>query len=188
MSVRLTLLCHGRITSSGSVAFPVDEPVDPRQLSRVPALRDRLGRLERLWSGPEARTRGTAASFGLPVEVEPELRDGDFGRWRGATLDEIGLKDPYGVAAWLTDPAAAPHGGESIADVIGRVGAWLDRYDAPGHTLAVTHPTVIRAALLHCLDAPATAFWRLDIEHLSVTDLRRRGARWTIRSMGDAAQ
>lgn len=185
MSVRLTLLCHGRIASPRPVAFPVDEALDPRQLSNLPFLRERLGRLDRVYSGPEARTRETAQALGLPVEIMSDLRDGDVGRWRGATFESIAAQDPEGVAVWLADPAAAPHGGESIAEVIRRIGTWLDGHGEKGHTLAVTHPMVIRAAIVHCLGAPAPAFWRLDIELLSVTDLRRHGDRWMVRSMGE---
>ena len=46
---------------------------------------------------------------------------------------------------------------------------------------AVTHPAVIRAAILVALDAPPKSFWRIDIEPLSRTVLHWRRAAWTIR-------
>ena len=33
---------------------------------------------------------------------------------------------PAELAVWLTDPTQAPHGGESVVDLIDRVGGWLD--------------------------------------------------------------
>lgn len=191
MSVRLTLLCHGRIAASGPISFPADEPVDPAHLVGLPSLCDRLGRPDRVWSGPEARCRGTAgalvATLAMSIAVVAALRDGDFGTWRGRTLGEIETDDPAGAAAWLVDPAATPHGGESLAALRARVGDWLDGHADPGRTIAVTHPAVIRAAVLHCLDAPSSAFWRIDVTHLAVADLRRHGTRWTLRSLGATA-
>jgi broad specificity phosphatase PhoE len=84
------------------------------------------------------------------------------------------------VAAWLSDAEAAPHGGESLADLFRRVSAWMDECIREGHTIAVTHAAVIRAAIIHVLDAPARSFWRIDIEPLSVTKLRGDGVRWTL--------
>ena len=54
----------------------------------------------------------TAQALGLNATIEPELRDCDFGRWRGRTLQEIEDAEPDAIAAWLTDPAAVPHQGE----------------------------------------------------------------------------
>jgi broad specificity phosphatase PhoE len=48
-------------------------------------------------------------------------------------------------------------------------------------TVAVTHPAVIRAAILLALDTQAKSFWRMDIKPLSHTDMHFRGGRWTLR-------
>jgi broad specificity phosphatase PhoE len=83
---------------------------------------------------------------------------------------------------WLTEPARAPHGGESIADLIERVDGWLDSLtDDTLRTVAVTHPAVIRAAILLALDTPPKSFWRMDIAPLSHTAMHFRGGRWTLR-------
>jgi broad specificity phosphatase PhoE len=115
---------------------------------------------------------------------EPALADCDFGSWRGRGLDEIVATDPTGAAAWIGDPAATPHGGESLVALMARVGTWLDGFERRDHTLAVTHPAVIRAAIAHVLLAPPAGFWRIDIEPRSLTDLRREAGRWTLRSVG----
>ena len=47
--------------------------------------------------------------------MEPRLADLDCGRWRGETLDSI---QPEELEVWLTDPGQAPHGGESIVDLL----------------------------------------------------------------------
>jgi broad specificity phosphatase PhoE len=54
----------------------------------------------------------------------------------------------------------------------------------PGACVAVTHPSVVRAAIVQVLDAPAASFWRLDIAPASLTDLRYDGRRWRVRATG----
>lgn len=119
---------------------------------------------------------------GLPTCSEPALADWDLGTWRGRRLDELSGADPAGVRAWLTDPAAAPHGGESLLALVARVGAWLDTLPAEGgRVLAVASPAVIRAATTHALTLPPPAFWRLDVAPLTVTELSGRSGRWNLR-------
>jgi len=181
---RLKLLSHAGTEAERDGRFPhADEPA-------LDAVFDRraLGRIDRCWAAPEARARGTAAAFGLDAAVLPDLGDLDLGTWRGRRLDEIAAADPGGAAAWLADPEAVPHGGEALETLLGRVGAWLDRLDTPGAAVAVTHPAVIRAALLHVLGAPASAFWRIDVVPLTIADLRRNDRRWTLRSLAPLQQ
>ena len=79
-------------------------------------------------------------ALGFDAEVEMALSDCDYGRWRGLASKDVAEREPDEFAAWLGDPAAAPHGGESFAALIERVGAWLTQALArEGATLAVTH-------------------------------------------------
>ena len=48
--------------------------------------------------------------------------------------------------------------------------------------VAVTHPAVIRAAIVIALDAPPKSFWRIDIAPVSRTVMHFRGHAWTLRS------
>ncbi|MEU0681325.1 MULTISPECIES: histidine phosphatase family protein [Streptomyces] len=80
-----------------------------------------------------------------------------------------------------TDPAATPHGGESILDLCGRVAAWLDILQADnGRVLAVAGSAVVRAAVLYALSAPPQAFRRIDVPPLSATRLVGRAGRWNL--------
>lgn len=178
MAIRLSLISSAGAADVAPGTFPVDEPAVP-----VPRVPD-PGRFARLLTAPERRARQTAALLGPVAVAEPALADCDFGSWRGRSLMEIGEADPTGAAAWLADPAAVPHGGESLLAVMARVSAWLGRFEAPGHTVAITHPAVIRSAVVHVLGAPSQAFWRVDIEPLSLTDLRFYAGRWTLRAVG----
>jgi broad specificity phosphatase PhoE len=177
MTTRLLLVCHAFTAAMAAASFPDDEPVEVRDH------RDRAAGAYPdgpAFRGPELRCGQTAETLGLAAEPIPQLRDCDFGRWRGRTLTDVQAADPEGVSRWLTDPAAAPHGGESLADLVDRAGGWLTGLP-PGRVVAVTHPSVIRAAIVHALGTPPGAFWRIDVEPLSRVELTGGSGRWNLR-------
>jgi broad specificity phosphatase PhoE len=186
LATRLTLISHAATEAQRRAAFPVDEPLEQREMAKIAALGWNAPHAQRVVSGPERRAQQTAEALGLTAEVAVELRDCNYGAWRGYTLSEAELRQPEEVLAWLTDPAAAPHHGESILQLISRIGGWLEEQRALDHTIAVTHPAVIRSAIVHALQAPPSAFWRIDIAPLSLTDLRWNGRVWTVRCSGCA--
>lgn len=184
MSQRLTFISHGATAATQRAAFPADEPLEEPALVQAASLRDRLRRADRALTSPLLRARQTAEALCLDAREEPALRDLDHGRWAGRALGEIEAAEPGAVQAWLHDAGAAPHGGEAVSDLLLRVAAWMGGYGGEtGHTVIVTHAAVIRAAILHVLDAPAGSFWRVDVAPLSVTDIRHDGRRWALRAV-----
>ncbi|WP_435616301.1 histidine phosphatase family protein [Streptomyces sp. Tue6028] len=131
---------------------------------------------------PSVRGAQTAHAFGVVAAVEPALRDLDLGTWCGRTVDEVAAADPDGFSAWLSDPDAAPHGGESVRRLCRRTARWLN-HGAPetGHVVAVAEAAVVRAALVHALALPARAFWHLAVPPLSPVSLTWRGGQWDVR-------
>jgi len=184
LPARVTLIAHAPTDAQRRAAFPSDDPLNEREIMKLSALAWIAPRARRILSGPEIRVRQTAQSLGLTAEVIPDLRACDYGMWSGRELSEVQSIQPEEVTSWLTDPAAAPHGGESILNLIARVGRWLEAQRDGGHTLAVTNSAVIRSAMVSALGAAPQVFWRIDIAPLSVTDLRFNGRLWTIRSSG----
>jgi broad specificity phosphatase PhoE len=178
--VRLALVSHAMTDAMAAGRFPADEPLNHVGLRQV----KKAGRLEvqkdtRLLAGPELRARETAQLLGLHAATEPRLADLHCGEWCGRTLRAVG---PADLETWLTDPARAPHGGESILELVGRVGEWLESLTGDASpAVAVTHPAVIRAAILHSLDAPPKSFWGIDVAPMSRTVLHFRNGRWTLR-------
>lgn len=177
--VRLTLVSHAMTDAMAAGRFPTDEPLSPVGHRQADAAVE-LGHADRVYCGPEKRTRQTAELLGLQARIEPRLADLDCGPWRG---DVLGGVRPADLAVWLTDPTRAPHGGESVVDLITRVRGWLDSVTSSrGRLVAVTHPSVVRAAILIALDAPPKSFWRIDITPVSRTVMHFRGHAWTLRS------
>ncbi|MEW2082500.1 histidine phosphatase family protein [Streptomyces sp. NPDC005283] len=181
MTVRVMLVSPATSAALRGARFDGDVPLDEAGARGARAAAGALPGAGRRVSGPSARCRETAEALGLRAEPELRLADWDMGRWRGRTLEEVSVSEPESVSAWLTDPSAAPHGGESLLALCARVGGWLESLSADGRVLAVTEPAVARAAIVHALALPAEAFWRLDIAPLTLTELSGRAGRWNLR-------
>jgi broad specificity phosphatase PhoE len=177
---RLLLIRHARTDAVRHAAFPLDEPLDADGLDAARELAGRLGRGDAFCS-PSLRARETAAAAGLDATVLPELRECDFGTWAGRTLADVDAQDPEGTLAWMTDPHARPHGGETLAELLARIDRWLDaQARMNGRATAITHGGVVKAAVVHALGAPAAAFWRVDAAPLAATELHAHDGRWTL--------
>ncbi|MFC4945949.1 histidine phosphatase family protein [Pseudonocardia sp. GCM10023141] len=182
--VRIVLWAHGPTSAVRTAAFPADEPLDAGATAQAVDVAPTLPRVDAVHSPDSKRCRQTAAVLGREVADDPALRGLDHGSWSGRTLDDVGAADPAGLGAWLTDPDARPHGGESMTDLVARVGNWLDgRTDPPHALLAVADAAVVRAAVVHALGAPAQALWRVDVAPLSATLLVGEPGRWSLRSI-----
>jgi broad specificity phosphatase PhoE len=84
-----------------------------------------------------------ARATGLPIAVTAALREQGYGVLEGRLSREL-----WDVVDW-TDPHWSAEGGESLAQLHGRVAAYLDllRADPPADVVAlVTHGDTIRAA------------------------------------------
>ncbi|WP_406175489.1 histidine phosphatase family protein [Streptomyces sp. NBC_00996] len=181
MVARITMLSPAVNAALRQVRFD-DAPLDESAARRARAAASALPPHEVMCAAPSQRCRGTAEALGLDAAVVRELRDLDVGRWRGRSLDAVAQEAPEEVAEWLDDPAVAPHGGESVLDLVDRVGNWLESWSGHGGLiLAVAEPAVVRAGLVHALAIPAQTFWRLDVAPLSVTELSGRSGRWNLR-------
>ncbi|MEU5631692.1 histidine phosphatase family protein [Streptomyces rishiriensis] len=209
MTSRVTFVSPAMNASLRQARFDDGDSIDAGGAARARAVAGALPTGVRVVTSPTVRCRETAAALGLgavgvtgpaasaaeatepaepvnpmePVEpVEPvELAGLDVGRWRGLTLAEVGAAEPEAVARWLADPGSAPHGGESVEDLCARVARWLESSRAEGRTLAVVEPEIVRAAVVHVLGTPLTAFWRLDVPPLTATSISGRGGRWNLR-------
>ena len=179
MAPRIVFLAHAATPATRRGAFPTDEGIDPRH-----GILDAPLRAARWLAGPELRCRQTAEALGWPVTVEPGMADLNAGRWAGADLGALMTTEPAAVHAWMTDVDALPHGGESLGDLIVRVGEWHDAQTWPdGRSVLVISPLVIRAALVHLLGAPSSLLFAVDIEPLSATVLTGHDGRWKLRAL-----
>ncbi|MFI6784775.1 histidine phosphatase family protein [Micromonospora sp. NPDC050276] len=189
-STSLRLVAHAhttalRRTHFGGTDDSLDEGGLRAALAQAHASGDRRGPLgvhDVCLSSPAAAARETADALGLVPTIEAALADCDYGDWAGRPLEEIAVTQPQALQDWLSAPDCAPHGGESVHAVRDRVGRWLDEQRGLGQRIiAVTHPVVIRVAVVHALDLPMAAYRQVDVEPLAVVRLTGQGTRWQLR-------
>lgn len=180
MTTRLTLISPAMTTALREARFSADDA--GFDAAAVGDVRFPAG-LAEVYASPSPRCVRTAEALGLTATPLPPLAPCAMGRWQGSTLDEVAAAEPESVAAWLADPAAAPHGGESLAALHERVGGWLrEQAPAAGRIVVVAEPDVVRAAVVLAIGAPAAAFWRIDVRPLTATELSGRNGRWNLLS------
>jgi broad specificity phosphatase PhoE len=179
MTVRLDLLAHGATAANRGARFPDDDALETALAAR------RRRTYDVVLSAPARAAQETARGLGLEAKVDPALRDCDYGRWRGLGLKDVASQEPEAYAAWVADPAAAPHGGESLAALIERTNAWLAAtLLRDGAVLAISHGAIVRAAVVCALGAAPSAFWRIDVAPLSLARMSGRAARWNLVALG----
>jgi broad specificity phosphatase PhoE len=123
----------------------------------------------------------TSADFAeTVVEIEPDLREIDFGDWEGRKFEEIEREYPSLVQAWSEfDLDFGFPGGERLQDLAARIEQVAGRLAAldVDTVVAFTHGGVIRALICHFLGLPLRDYLLFDITPASVTTLRIWGER-----------
>jgi ribonuclease H / adenosylcobalamin/alpha-ribazole phosphatase len=126
-------------------------------------------------ASPLRRTRETAeivaGALGLPVVLDEDLVELDFGDLEGLTFDEARAKHPLAARRFLDDVTVAAPGGESIVDVSNRVARARRRIlsQHAGRTvLVVSHVTPIKLLLAAGLGAGDQVVSRIFLEAASL--------------------
>lgn len=154
------------------------------------SLADRLPRPAAWKVSPLSRTRRTAEAIfaaGYPpaeLTVEPNLTEQALGEWQGLPHAELPARLTLPKHAfWPLGGYEQPPGGESMADVIARVGPVLERLvrqHAGQDVIAVSHGGTIRAAVAHALRIGPDNALHLAIQNLSLTRLEHHPEGWRV--------
>jgi broad specificity phosphatase PhoE len=181
MAQRLLIVAHAATSATNALIFGDPGALLPGEIRR---LRRRVASWVR---GPEEACQATAERLGGNAAPIHELRGCDFGAWTGKPLVDVAVDDPGGLEAWLHDPQAAPHDGESLAELINRVGQVLDDHPWPdGRTVLVVTPLVARALLVHALSAAPEVIFHIDIGPLSRALISRSQQMWRLAGLEPA--
>ena len=141
-----------------------------------------------------ARTAEAIHQAGYPAvqaAVEPGLIEQDLGEWQGLPHAELParLVEPA-HAFWPLGATETPPGGESMDQVVTRVGETMERLaaDHAGRdVVAVSHGGAIRAALAHATGTGAHAALHFAIQNLSLTVLERHAEGWRVVGVNECA-
>ncbi|GIE28293.1 phosphoglycerate mutase [Actinoplanes italicus] len=176
---RLRLIAAGHTPALRHGVFGGDDDLDEGARNATAHLRDSPLLQPRLYPGtpwtvaPTRAARQTAAILTTATAHEDsQLRDPGYGTWTGLTLDQVDL------TAWLTDPGARPHHGETHTEITARAAQWLHTQTSRSQTV-VAHPAVIRALLATALDLPAGHHHQLAVSPLAVAHLTHHH-RWVL--------
>lgn len=197
----LVLVRHGQSQAyvEGEMFALVDGHGDPplSELGRAQAERvgERLATvgIEAIYVSNLQRTAQTAAPLaartGLPVWVEPDLREVLLGEWEGGTYRRnVAEGHPIALRMLAEERWDVIPGGESSASFEGRVRAGIDRIAAKhaGQRVAVfTHGGVVGRAMKIASGSRPFAFNRSD--NASISTLAVLGDDWFVRSFNDTS-
>jgi alpha-ribazole phosphatase len=167
-------------------------------LEQAPMYRSLAARLPRRadWLvTPLSRTRRTAETIfahGYPraeLGVEPDLIEQSLGEWQGLLHHQLPPKLLHPAHAfWPLAGHEKPPGGESMAEVISRVGLAMERLaetHAGREVVIVSHGGAIRGAIAHALQIEPDSALHLSIQNLSLTRLQRTPDGWRVQCVNE---
>src|SRR5262245_2241745 len=152
----LYLVRHGQTEASRNdiLCGTLDLPLNPSGLAIADALANRYAgeTWQAVYASPKLRAIQTATPLaerlGLPLRIEPGLREIEYGEWEGRTESELRAEQPEAYARWEAAPdQLSPPGGETAQQVAARALPVVDALRArhpTGQVLAVSHKATIR--------------------------------------------
>ncbi|MEO1752081.1 histidine phosphatase family protein [Thiofaba sp. EF100] len=177
---RLDLLRHGEPVGGPRYRGDgVDDPLTPEGL--VAMWRAVEGGVwDIVISSPLQRCRTFAEAYaeksGLPLVIEPRLREINLGVWEGLSHEEVQTHWAEAYAAYKRDIVTGmPYGSESVLAFMERVREALDELaarHAGQRVLVVCHAVVMRASLALALDAPPQVLNRIRVDYAAMLRLR----------------
>jgi len=165
---RVIVLRHGETDHNAARIWQghLDTALSQRGQQQADAVGPAIAALfpDRIVSSDLTRARLTAQSVGracgIPVELDPRLREIDVGAWQGMSAAQVGEGWPDVQAALARgEDARRGDSGETLAEVAERVGAALTEHLAalgPGQCLVVS---------THGASGRTAAAWLLGLEH-----------------------
>ena len=178
----IDLLRHGE--PEGGVRYRgdgVDDPLSERGWSQMWAAVGDSSDWTQVVTSPLRRCRdfaeAVAQRHGLPLLVDPRLREMSFGAWEGRRHEEVRDADPDAYYAFFKDAVNnSPPGSEPLDAFYARVrsGLFAAFHERPeGHILLVCHLGVMRAATALALEMPLPALYRMHAPYAGRIRLRR---------------
>jgi len=159
-SGRLYLIRHGEVPGNHAGCFVgrSDPQLSSAGVAQIQQQAQQLqARLQlpcRIICSPLQRARQSAqilaAALGNQhVQIDPELREIDFGAWEMLDFQQASARNPEAVQQWCREPATFVFpDGDAVADFLARINATAQRLTAlaeHGDLLIVSHGGVIRA-------------------------------------------
>lgn len=179
-STRIIFVRHGETDFPLDRLYCDDEespPLNAAGLIQAEAAAVRLSgeQIDAIYASPARRTQMTAEAIvsanGGEVIEHGAFVERRFGEWDGLYFDDVERRYPKEYRAWKIDPLNfAPQGGETIADLLGRVRGAVDELleQHPGGTVVVVaHVGPIRVIMADALQMPLAGYRQLRVDYAS---------------------
>jgi len=197
MANKLVLIRHGTTGEGfhGRFVGSTDVPLSREgcsQAARLSYIIQDMGQCTYI-SSPMKRAVETvriALRTSIHFDLDPDLREIDFGAFEGLSFEEINSRYPKQVNGWtgLDRDFVFPKG-ESITDFlvrIRRVGNRMASFET--ETVVVfTHGGVIRALICYFLGLKPSRYVLFDVDHASVTTIRLFGKKGILAGLNNTS-
>jgi broad specificity phosphatase PhoE len=161
-----------------------DDAIEAIPAARAARLAARLQACQVAWCAPERRSIETARALGLTPTRDEALHAWSMGAWTAQPLATIAEHESLAFEVWRTDPNAAPHQGETLQGLLSRLATWVDsQSETSGRVVAIADAAVLRAVVVHVLQAPPPSFWRFDLPPLSLSIVQHASGQWRLRHL-----
>jgi broad specificity phosphatase PhoE len=189
MAKKLVLIRHASIGEAfqGRFIGSTDVPLSVEGSRQASRLADVLQKMSQgaCISSPMQRTLETARSAAIPLglqfDIDPDLREIDFGLFEGLTFEEIDLRYPEQVSVWTgLEPNFV------FLERIHRVGSRMASCEDET-VIAFTHGGVIRALICYFLGLDPSHYVLFDVDHASITTIRLFGESGVLAGLNDTS-
>lgn len=194
---KIFLIRHGETlwNSEHRIQGHIDSPLTPTGLAQAQALAQRLQKqsFAALYSSDLGRAYQTAQylakTTGLPIIVDPRLRERNLGCLQGLTRSEAQQQFPEEYQLYKTlDPDYLIPNGESLRQFRQRCISCLEEIvqKHPGeHILVVSHGGVLINVFKHILQLPYDMPRRFEIFNVSLNVFSYQADNWKLETWGD---
>lgn len=173
----IDLLRHGEPRGGRMYRGQRDDPLSERGWAQMRAAVGTDCPWQAVVSSPLMRCSAFAVELaqrhGLPLRVDPDLREVGFGSWEGSTREELEARTPGMVERFYQDPVAhRPAGAEPLHQFQSRVRRAWERILAESGAqpaLVVAHAGVIRIVVAEVLGTPLERLYRLQVPNAGLT-------------------
>jgi probable phosphoglycerate mutase len=176
----------------------IDTPLSDQGLAQAKRLAARLrGQpVAAVYASDLARARQTAEpiaqALGLPLQVDPGLRERAYGRFEGMTWDDIARELPEAFARWRArEPDfEIPGGGETLVALTRRVAAVLDgavQRHRGERVVMVTHGGVLDSMYRIASGLPLQAPRNHELLNASLNTIGWDGGRFAVHAWADVS-
>ena len=132
-----------------------------------------------------------AEKFGPELQIEPALREANYGTWEERSFEELAIAHPAEFKLFFTDPSRfCPEGGEHFSEVQARAMNAINnivRVNDGKIVVVVSHGGVLRTIIASILEMPLRKMWAIKQFNTAVNIFRVDDGNFSVELMNSAA-